>query len=63
MSTNGQDAALEGAETGTMSFPQGVALLMQAGPDGSAADFRRATRSDDLPNGETHTEVFPGTQP
>lgn len=56
MSTNWKDATLatlEGAEADTMSFPQAVALLMQAGVDGYAADFRRATRTYYLPDGET----------
>jgi hypothetical protein len=47
MNASWKDAAratLEGAEANTMSFPQGVALLMQADVDGYAADFRRATR-------------------
>ena len=56
MSTNWKDVAvatLEGAEADTMSFPQGVALLMQAGVEGYAADFRRATRGYYRPDGET----------
>ncbi len=56
MSKNWKDTAhttLVGAEADTMSFPQGIALLRQAGIDGYAADFRRATRTYYLPNGET----------
>jgi uncharacterized protein YbcV (DUF1398 family) len=56
MNMNWKDAAratLEGAENDTMSFPQAVELLMKAGLDGYAADFRRAVRSYFLPNGET----------
>lgn len=55
MSTNWKElarATLEGAETDKMSFPQGVQLLMQAGFDGYAADFRRATRIYYLPDGQ-----------
>jgi uncharacterized protein YbcV (DUF1398 family) len=43
---------LDGAETGAIDFPQGVRMLMEAGFDGYAVDFRRAARTYYLPNGE-----------
>ena len=45
-------ACLEGAETGTMTFPQIVGSLMEAGFDGYAVDLRRATAAYYLPDGE-----------
>jgi uncharacterized protein YbcV (DUF1398 family) len=45
--------ALSGAEKDTMTFPEGVKLLMEAGFDGYAVDFRSSTRTYYLPNGET----------
>lgn len=56
MSTNWQDVArttLEGAEGDRMTFPEGVKLLMEAGLDGYAADFRSAARIYYRPDGET----------
>ena len=44
MNTNWQDAAratLEGSESGAVTFPQSVRMLMEAGFDGYAVDFRR----------------------
>jgi uncharacterized protein YbcV (DUF1398 family) len=55
MHTNWQDvarAALKGSETGAMSFPQSVKMLMEAGFDGYAVDFRRSTRAFYMPGGE-----------
>ena len=43
---------LAGAEAETMTFPQSVQLLMEAGFDGYAVDFRRATRAYYLPDGD-----------
>src|SRR5690349_21527898 len=43
---------LEGAETGSMTFPQIVGTLMKAGFDGYAIDLRRAAATYYLPNGE-----------
>ena len=57
MNTNWQDVAratLKGAETGAMSFPQGVKMLMEAGFDGYAVDFRRSTRAYYMPGGVTY---------
>ncbi len=46
-------ATLEGSESGTMTFPQNVRILAEAGFDGYAVDFRRSTRIYYMPNGET----------
>lgn len=56
MTADGKDlarATLEGAEADTMSFPESVKLLMEAGFDGYAVDFRRAQRVYYRPDGET----------
>jgi uncharacterized protein YbcV (DUF1398 family) len=56
MNTNWKDVAratLEGSESGAMSFPQSVRMLMEAGFDGYGVDFRRATRSYYMPDGES----------
>ena len=56
MTTNWKDlarATLEGSESGAMTFPQSLRLLMEAGFDGYAVDFRRSTRTYYMPNGET----------
>ena len=45
-------AALEGAESGTMTFPQIVGSLIEAGFDGYAVDLRQATTTYYLPDGE-----------
>ena len=48
MTANWQDVArvtLEGSESGAMTFPESVRLLMEAGFDGYAVDFRRSTRT------------------
>ena len=55
MNMNWKDVAratLEGSESGTMTFPQSVRMLMEAGFDGYAVDFRRSTRTYYMPNGE-----------
>lgn len=44
---------LEGAEGNTMTFPQIVGALMEAGFEGYAIDFRRATATYYLPEGES----------
>ncbi len=46
-------ATLEGSESGAMTFPQALRLLMEAGFDGYAVDFRRSTRTYYMPSGET----------
>jgi len=45
-------ATLEGSESGTMTFAQSIRMLMEAGFDGYAVDFRRSTRTYYMPNGE-----------
>ncbi len=55
MNANWQDVAratLKGSESGAMTFPQGVKMLIEAGFDGYAVDFRRSTRTYYMPNGE-----------
>jgi uncharacterized protein YbcV (DUF1398 family) len=43
---------LEGSENDTMTFPEGVKLLMEGGFDGYSVDFRCGTRTYYLPSGE-----------
>lgn len=48
MSANWRDVAratLEGSESGTMTFPESVRVLMEARFDGYAVDFRRSIRT------------------
>lgn len=52
MNTNWQDVAratLEGSESGGMTFPESVRMLVEAGFDGYAIDFRRSTRAYYMP--------------
>lgn len=51
--TNIAQACREGAETDTMTFPQIVGTLMQAGFESYAVDFRRATATYYLPDGDS----------
>ena len=44
---------LEGAERNTMTFPEIVGMLMQAGFESYAIDYRRATATYFLPNGDS----------
>jgi uncharacterized protein YbcV (DUF1398 family) len=44
---------LEAAEGNTMAFPEIVGMLMEAGIESYAIDFRRATATYYLPNGES----------
>jgi uncharacterized protein YbcV (DUF1398 family) len=56
MNANWKDVAratLEGAESNTMTFPQSVRMLTEAGFDGYAVDYRRFTRTYHRPDGET----------
>lgn len=46
-------ATLEGAESGAQSFPEGVRVLMAAGFDGYAVDFRCTTRTYYMPDGDS----------
>jgi hypothetical protein len=67
MTTNRKDLArvtLEGSESGAMTFPQSPEILMEAGFDGYAVDFRRSTRTYYMPNGEaTELEMQPTPTP
>jgi uncharacterized protein YbcV (DUF1398 family) len=54
MSANWKDiarATLEGSESGAITFPQTIKMLMEAGFDGYAVDFRRHTRAYYMPDG------------
>jgi uncharacterized protein YbcV (DUF1398 family) len=56
MNANWQDVAratLEKSESGAMTFPESVQMLMEAGFDGYAVDFRRSTRTYYMPDGES----------
>jgi uncharacterized protein YbcV (DUF1398 family) len=66
MNTNWQDVAratLKGSETGAMTFPQSVKMLMEASFDGYAVDFRRSTRAYYMPNGEALELATERTEP
>lgn len=55
MTTSWKDlarATLEGSESGAMTFPQSLQILMEGGLDGYAVDFRRSTRTYYVPDGE-----------
>jgi uncharacterized protein YbcV (DUF1398 family) len=47
------ESCLHGAENNSMTFPQIVGELMQAGFESYAIDFRRATATCYLPDGES----------
>ncbi|QGM46240.1 DUF1398 domain-containing protein [Methylocystis heyeri] len=47
------ESCLHGAERNSMTFPQIVGALMQAGFESYAIDFRRATATYYLPDGES----------
>lgn len=51
------ETCLYGAESGSMAFPDIVGKLMQAGFESYVVDFRRATATYYLPDGES--VVFP----
>lgn len=54
MNTNWQDVAravMAGSEDGSIDFPQGVRMLMEAGFDGYGVDFRRNARVYYMPDG------------
>ena len=56
MNANWQDIARatnEGAESGAIAFPESVRMLVAAGFDGYAVDFRRSIRTYYRPDGET----------
>lgn len=46
-------ACLEGADRNSMTFPQIVGTLIDAGFEGYAVDFRRATATYHLPDGDS----------
>jgi uncharacterized protein YbcV (DUF1398 family) len=52
---------LEGAESNSMTFPQIVSTLMEAGFEGYFVDFRRGMVAYYLPNGES--VELPGAKP
>jgi uncharacterized protein YbcV (DUF1398 family) len=56
-------ATLEGAESGAQTFPESVRILMEAGFDGYAVDFRCATRTYYMPDGRTITLKTPPSAP
>ncbi len=47
------ERCLRGAETGTLTFPQIVGALMEAGFESYAVDFRRGTATYYLPDGDS----------
>lgn len=47
------DECIEANYANTMSFPESVRMLMRAGFEGYAVDYRRGTRTHYLPNGES----------
>lgn len=56
MNTNWQEVARithEGSGSGAIIFPESIRMLMEAGFDGYAVDFRCSTRTYYMPNGET----------
>jgi uncharacterized protein YbcV (DUF1398 family) len=56
MNANWQDVARAtnaGSESGAMTFPESVRMLVAAGFDGYAVDFRRSIRTYYTPDGET----------
>jgi uncharacterized protein YbcV (DUF1398 family) len=60
------EACVEGAKSGAMTFPQIVGALMEAGFESYAIDFRRATATYFLPDGDfvelpTHRVASPVT--
>lgn len=58
MNTHWHDIArttLEGAESGAQTFPEAIRALMEAGFDAYAVDFRCATRTYYMPDGQTIT--------
>lgn len=67
MTTNWKDlarATLEGSGSGAMTFPQSLRILMEAGFDGYAVDFRRCTRTYYMQNGEAMAlEIEPTPTP
>jgi uncharacterized protein YbcV (DUF1398 family) len=46
-------AAMEASENGSLTFPQGIKMLMDSGFDGYTVDYRRNTRTYYLPDGQS----------
>jgi uncharacterized protein YbcV (DUF1398 family) len=66
MNTRWHDIArstLEGAESGARTFPESVRLLMEAGFDGYAVDFRCSTCIYYMPDGQAITLQAAKTEP
>lgn len=66
MNTHWQDVAratLAGSESGEISFAESVRMLVDAGLDGYAVDFRRSTRAYYMPDGTTLELETEPTQP
>jgi uncharacterized protein YbcV (DUF1398 family) len=66
MNANWKDVAratLAGSEDGSVSFPQSLRLLVEAGFDGYAVDFRRNTRTYYMPDGQAHELATAPTSP
>ena len=55
-------ATLNGAESDEITFPQSVKMLMEAGLDGYAVDYRRSTRTCYMPDGQTLELEMPRTK-
>jgi len=56
MSTHWKEVAritMEGSESDEITFPQGVKMLIEAGFEGYAVDYRRNTRTYYLPDGQS----------
>ncbi len=65
MDTNWKDIArttLNGAESDEMTFPQSVKMLMEAGFDGYAVDYRRSTCTYYMPDAQTLELEMPRTK-
>ena len=54
-------ATLDGAESDEMTFPASLKLLMEAGFDGYAVDYRSSTRTYYMPDGRTLVLETPRT--
>lgn len=66
MNANWHDIArttLEGAESGTQTFPDGVRMLTEAGFDSYAVDFRCSIRTYYMPDGQAITLKTATTEP
>jgi hypothetical protein len=57
------EAAFRGSEANTLTFPEGVRVIAEAGFDGYLVDYRAGTRSYHHANGETFTFQGPSYTP